>query len=330
MKQNQICLSEQDYQSLFTLMDSGISFQHSLNILERPNNTVVFDSIRKHLEIGELAENFFIQFAPKKYRYYLSIFLSFVPMLESMSLTMEICSKQEKAKKQLKKGIVYPLGLLVGTCIGIEVFNSTVLPNMLNLMDSFKVTDSSMYITQYLIGILCHFVISVLCILFVSIYVGTRKKHIVSTYIFISKYFPNGLFVQYASNQFAMIFEECVKKNISTKMSISMLKQMRDFPLIAYIADVLERQCLQGDSFTQAISSIPIEQALVRFFTVAMYSSKVEVMLQGYIDMCQKRIKIQIQRFTHVVQSIAYGVIGIVIVFVYQILMLPMNVLQMM
>ena len=255
-------------------------------------------------------------------------FLQFLPLLECIQLSIEIIRKQEKAQIQLRKGLVYPLCLLFGAGAGILLFNRTVLPAMLRLMSGFPMQDASFYLVQKVVEWILEAGMYCLSVFVFLLYVCTRRSRIVHTYCLCAKHGKNSLFVQYVSYQFVQYYEEFVKKKISTRRSIEILKCMKTQPVIVFLAEEMEKKFLSGETFQQTIESVYIEDTLARFFKVAVYSSKVEEMLEGYLHLCQTRIEKQIRQFTRVVQIISYTMIGILIVFVYRILMLPMTMLQ--
>lgn len=329
-KRAAILLNEEDFQSLYTLMNSGFSFAQCLSVIERTSNAQALRQLKNHLELGELADQFFTSYVPKRYRIYMSVFMKFIPLTESMSLSIELVHQEEAFLKQLKRGIIYPLFLMIGVDAGIAVFNATVLPSMLNLMDAFRVQDTALYLGQYLLGIICRLVVLSFMALILLIYFFTRKKRIASAYLFIAQRFPSGIFVQFASRQFACFFEQCIKKNISTRTSIAILKELDTQPIVSLLAAQLDKEFVQGTAFEKAIASVNVEDTLARFFHIALYSSDAEEMLEGYLKMCTARFQHQITIFTRIVQSCCYVCIGIVILFVYRILMLPMNILQIM
>ena len=83
-----------------------------------------------------------------------------------------------------------------------------------------------------------------------------------------------------------------------------------------------------GDSFAEAVSTDYVEPVLSRFFKTAFYASECEKMLEGYLQMSSVRTAVMIRRFSVTVQLISYSMIGSMIVFVYLIMMVPMQMLQ--
>ena len=76
-----------------------------------------------------------------------------------------------------------------------------------------------------------------------------------------------------------------------------------------------------------AMKIVRVEQALLRFFSTACQSSSTQEMMDGYLKMTDLRTMKRISRFTTAVQLVSYGVVGIVVIAVYQVLMLPMQML---
>ena len=116
--------------------------------------------------------------------------------------------------------------------------------------------------------------------------------------------------------------------NVPTIQALAMLKALRNKPLVALIASELDRSLAEGEELIAAMSSPYVETALCRFMRIAVCSSECEAMLEGYLEMVQKRTEKQIRTFSRTVQLFSYTLIGIVLIFVYRILMMPMIMLQ--
>ena len=111
---------------------------------------------------------------------------------------------------------------------------------------------------------------------------------------------------------------------------MEILKGMTYKPLVAFIASEIDRSLMDGDRIESAMDSIYIDPSLKRFFKIALYSSDMENMLQGYLEMCSYRLLKQSRIFTKAVQAVSYCSIGLILIVVYQALMLPMTMLSQM
>ena len=134
--------------------------------------------------------------------------------------------------------------------------------------------------------------------------------------------------VQKASAEFARYFLECVRVRISTIHTMKILLDIKEKPLVRLIAKELNDSLSKGESFEETLHTPFVEHALQQFFQIALHGSNCEKMLEGYLVMNQQRHIKQVRIFTRSVQLSCYGTIGLILLVIYQILMLPMQMLQ--
>lgn len=328
MWQKQTLLTKDDCNSLISLMDNGFSLQDSMDLIDCNNTNMAFIKIKKRLMKGEQLSNFFAQYLPKTISAYFGGFIKWMPFIESLKLTMQIIDCENKSKKEIIKGMLYPCILLIGVLVGILVFNTTILPQMITMMNGFGLENNNYKEIAQIITICTKIfmIISLTCVLIIGI--ALSNKYIVKTYQLLSRILPDSILCGNASTDFARFFLQCTKMKISTRESLKILKSIPGKPLVKFIAQQLDNSLTQGDRMDKAITNPYVEQALSRFFRIAIYASNCEKMLEGYLKMVETRTEIRIRRFTKIVQLFAYSTIGIILVFIYQILMMPMSMIQ--
>lgn len=327
-KRRQICLTESQCQDILMLLHSGFSFQESMELLEEEGKEPVFEAIRKRLMQGEEAEEFMGYCLPRDLSFYFTCFSSFLPFEASLQVTMDIIQRRRKAADEMRKSLFYPLTLLSGAICGVFLFDRTILPKMVSLMNAFA-GDISHALRLSKLFEVCSAVLIVLC-LFTAVCAAyfLSGSRITATYRFLSQHMPDCLLVQYASVEFARIFCACVSVNLSTRSCLALMKKLKDKPLAAYIAGELEKSFEKGRDMNEAVRSPCLEKKLARFFHLAIYASDTETMLKGYMEMSQKRTERRIRKLTYGIQIAAYGWIGFMLVIVYQVLMMPLGMMR--
>ncbi len=314
--------------ALKQLLESGFTLQDAITILYDKNNKEIFDSLVKRLNNGESITAFFHFYCPKKYQPLFESFIQCMPFLESLSTCIEIVQAEDKNRKEMIHGMFYPTMLFVGVIVGVYLFNELILPNMIGLLAGFQIQSNQYVLLQSIIRYSIRFLCMVVIFTGFMVLFLFQKKQIVRSYQLISQYFPNGIFVQTISSQFARFFLECQKRNISTKDTLEILMHVHEQPCVSYIASILHQHLLKGETMMQALLETHIEKTLLRFFRIAIISSNCEEMLEGYLEMVQLKKVIAIKRFSRYIQLLSYSLIGVVMIFVYQILMVPMTMLQ--
>ena len=315
-------------EALSSLMDGGFAFKDALTVLETEKNKVYFDRMRRKLENGEELRSFIKDYVPAAWKKYLTDFLSFLTVNDSLLLAKTMVHKEREDKQQLLKGLLYPFLLLTGISFGIVLFDKTVLPGMMSMLSSFGTADESALVLSGFVELFSWILFASVILSAILLLIFLSDARIVSTYRFLARRFSGTLLVQYASRQFAIFFLQCKARSMSTRESIALMKNLSSRPLVSFIASELDRVFLQGETFEHALDSVYIEPALARFFRISLYSENTEAMLEAYLSMCDQRTKRQIKRLTQIMQCVTSAAAGIVIVVVYRILMMPMSMLE--
>ncbi len=309
-------------------MENGFSFTDALQILKTKRNERRITHVLEKLEQGQTFKEAFSLLLPHCYRRYFNNFIRYLPVLESMRISVELATHEEKMKQKMMKDMVYPVVMLFVMFIGMYLFNGFVFPQMMTLMTSFEINVSSYYFLRGLIQLLS-WLVTILFVVGMLLWVlfqePNRKCWL---YRVLVKYVPDSLMVQKASAEFARYFLECVRVRISTKQTMKILLDMKEKPLVRLIAQELNDALSKGESFEVTLHTPFVEHALQQFFQIALHGSNCEKMLEGYLVMNQQRHIKQVRIFTRSVQLSCYGVIGLILLVVYQILMLPMQMLQ--
>ena len=309
-------------------MENGFSFTDTLQILKTKRNERRITHVLEKLEQGQTFKEAFSLLLPHCYRRYFNNFIRYLPVLESMRISVELATHEEKMKQKMMKDMVYPVVMLFVMFIGMYLFNGFVFPQMMTLMTSFEINVSSYYFLRGLIQLLS-WLVTILFVVGMLLWVlfqePNRKCWL---YRVLVKYVPDSLMVQKASAEFARYFLECVRVRISTKQTMKILLDMKEKPLVRLIAQELNDALSKGESFEVTLHTPFVEHALQQFFQIALHGSNCEKMLEGYLVMNQQRHIKQVRIFTRSVQLSCYGAIGLILLVVYQILMLPMQMLQ--
>ena len=87
----------------------------------------------------------------------------------------------------------------------------------------------------------------------------------------------------------------------------------------------IEQALLEGTTFINAIKDTHLDQDLMRFMQIAIYSKEKENILEKYLSYSDIYIEKRISKITTVLQSCAYVTIGFFMIVVYQILMVPLS-----
>lgn len=321
-------LRKEDCEAIAKLLESGFSIKDALVVLKEKENEKAFDEIMHRLNNGESLHTFFYLYCPKSYVVLFEGMSQCMPFLDSLLTCIEMHQAIEKSQKQIIDGMLYPTLLFLGMAVGMYLFNALILPNMITLLMGFQLETNHLLWMHKAIQWIAKLLLWGIVLLFLIVMTALEKKHIVNTYCFVAKRFPDSILVHSVSAMFARFFLECLKRNVSTQNTLHILSQVKQQPCVSYIAKEIDGHLMQGETLIEAIQKTHIEKALLRFLKIAVFSSSSEEMLKGYLQMVEIRKQQAIKRYSTYIQLISYSLIAIVLIFVYQILMMPMTMLQ--
>ena len=325
--QHATLLERLDCEGIQKLMENGFTLQEAMNLLENRKNRIVFQSIRNSLENGEGISKAFHKCCPRVYRHYFEGFILYLPFLKSLTLSMRTVEAEEQQKKQLEKGLMYPCGMLFATVAGMIVFNELCIPPLVSMMKGFQVSMGGFQNFHQIVRIVS-VIVTVFLILSAGILIWfNQEANLVNGYRIARKILPNSFLIQYASMDFIRFYLECIKMGIHTRECLQIIQSIDHKPLIGFLAHEMEHELMNGEKFETAAESPYLDEALSRFMKIAVYSSDMERMLDGYLLMCRDRIQRQCRKMTRIIQLLSYSSIGLILILVYQLLMLPLMVM---
>ncbi len=308
-------------------MESGFSLTESMSLIEQKHNREVFAAIRDELSRGHALETFFPAYLPKRFRVYAAGFIRWLPFLPAVSLAWEMSSSEQNLRREVVRQLAYPFLLLSGTITGILLFSRFCFPPLITMMSGFHVPLDSFIVLQrtaLLTGIA-----GLLAMLGIAGFLLLVRKpaYRIKAYEFLLKYLPDSLWIEYESIVFVRFFSQCLARNISTRQAMELLRGMSHRPLTAHIAAVLNESLNRGDPFVRAAETPLLESALLRFIRIAASGAGMEAMLSGYLDTARDRLLRRCRRLTRYLQLLAYALIGLIVIMMYQILLLPLSIM---
>lgn len=328
MQSEKICLHDGDLSAISDLMNNGFSFQDAAGIARTKQNQRTMIILEEKLKEGRDGENVIGAYLPAQYAGYFSGFIQYMPLKDALSAILQIVSSERKQKEELIKGILYPCLLFLGVNAGVLLFNSCVLPMMIQMMASFQYDASAVSMIQNILNLFSSIIFLGILIASVMAWYFLRPSQRIKTYHWIAARFPEALIVKCASSQFCRFYLECVKRKVATRESLLILKNLHQKPFVQDIARTLDILLNQGEGITGAVQQAAAESAFVRIFEIAVYASNCEEMMEGYLDMVQKRTEDEIHHFSRIIQCISYAAVAVVIALVYQVLLMPIQMMQ--
>ncbi len=321
-------LSIEDITYLSKLLNTNLSISECFELISNNKNKNILQSIKNKLDEGISIDKAIKEYLPKQIETYILALLSNLSFSETLSLSLDFYNNNENSKKELINNIAYPCILLFISVTSLYLFDLYGIDSIMNVMNSFN-NQNNIYLG---IRIILRIVINAFYI-FVLIVTGLfvyylNPKRIAIMYIFVSKYFPNSLINIYYCEEFMSLLLICTKKGYKTKQSLAILKNMKSKPIISFLAFHLDEGLLKGESFKQAISKTYYDSSLARFIKIANYTNDFSNIISSYVQLSKQRIQNKLKKYTLTIQLSTYLFIGLIVIFIYQILFMPMQAIS--
>ena len=224
--------------------------------------------------------------------------------------------------KDSLKELFYPFLLFLFSFFMILFFDDYILPQMA----SFTGTPHNAFIFFLKIFYILLFLFVLITLIFVFYIkqssIEKKRKWIAS----ISK---SVLFRQISSLQFSRILQSLLNKGISTQECFEIMDTMDFNPIIHCSAGYILSSLKKGKTPEQAFGSCPyFDSVFIRLTRLGLYSASLEPILELYNQMTMNKVKNQIHRICIWIQAFSYTGVGVVVLVVYQVLLMPLEMLK--
>ena len=318
----------EDLKYLNELLKSNIPLKTCLKLIENNTNKKLFDELLAKLDKGEMMENIIVLYLAKDIGLYMKNLLKNLSFSNSLELALSFYDKQNENNKYIGKAIAYPIILLFISLTALFLFDSYGLDTILNLMKQFKTDVSNINVIRIFLRVLIYAFYIVFILVSIIILVFIKPKRITMFYILLVKYFPNSLVKTYFTEDFVSLFSIALKLGYKTKDALTILKSLLNKPVVSFLAFHIDDYLLKGESLKEASKQNYYDEVFSKFINVASYATNFTNVLENYINLSRNKIVNKMRIYASVLQASSYVVIGIVIIFIYQVLFLPMQAIN--
>lgn len=327
-KLNKNKLSISDLNSINELLKSGLTFKESFELIKTNKNEKIINKIINELNKGILIEKILLDYLPKNIASFLKPLLKVMSFSKSLELSLAFYKEDQDNEKEIEKNLIYPFVLLFVAISGLYLFDNYGLDSIIMMLKSFN-NDFNFLIPIRIIFKIIVYLFYFGLIIFVILYFYFKKeKNISIFYLLIVNNFKNSLIHVYFCKEFINLFMICANLGYKTKDILKALKALHNKPIVSLLAFHLEEYLLNGESLKEASKQKYFDETLSKFINVAIYTNDYLYILNNYLLISDKRIKDAIKKMTSFIQIGSYLFIGLIIVFIYQILFLPMQAIS--
>lgn len=320
MRKSTLLIANKDLIHLSTLLSKGYSIQNALEIIGG------YDQIIQELLKGNKIENY-INFNSKNS---FSKSLSFFIEISTLDQAIKSANDYEKLKRNLIlkwiKSITYPLFVLFFSIVVFIFFENFLYPQLI----TFYLSDEGFQIHQFiLIFTQCIYVLFILLILLFIIFI-LIKRYYYSVYLAIyKKYFSKiKIIKKIYTYDYAIHSLVLMKRGLSTKQVFESLFKMNKSLLNIPLNEMLH----QLESGCQMIEIIEKSEyfdcKFKQFYKIGYYTQTVEKTIQDYCFYQEEEFQKYLKYSTYLICAFSYTFIALLVVSIYQMLLLPLNMIE--
>ncbi len=314
----------EDMNDLYLLLKSGLSLKEAVSLLD---DNDCFEEILEQLNRGGMIEDIIGPYLPKSLSNYMKEFLKKLSFSDSLALSLFFYQKTRENEQSIEKAVLYPLVLLFLSLSGLYLFDLYGLDAIVDLLSSFSKSGYSFSVFRLFFRIIINlFFFGFLLLGGLFLYFNNNKR-LAFFYILICRYLRETLFKMYYSEEFISLLLVCNQLGYKTRDALAILKGLKDRPVTALMAFHLDNALMTGLSLKEGMQLPYFDKTLTRFVEIGVQTRNFDEIMNNYIELTKEKITRKTKTMTLILQIGAYFFIAIVIIFVYQIMFMPMQAL---
>lgn len=311
-RQNTIVLVYRDEIEQFAmLMNQGLPLDTLIHLTFKKDEEII-----TYLKEGMCLQEIFTRNQKKLYFKYLRILSGKLNLSDALDCVNKIEKSSNTFFKTLLKKISYPFFLLIFAFFMILFFSDYVL---------FQMKD---YISNGMVFVFIHllkwgFGFTILSIIF----------YLFLYYVLFYKYnskmkCPFQLMKKMISLQFVCMYQALDKSYTSTQEILETLACM-DFSVVGKVSNEILACLKNGKSLEESFLEIEVfDSDFKKMLVYALTSNQMHVFFDLYMKKCSLNLEKSVKKISTGIQLFSYISIGILVLIVYQIMMMPLNMLN--
>lgn len=294
------------------LMNNGMPLETLIHLVFKKDEEMI-----SRLKVGISLVDIFCMGQKKLYFKYLKILSSSLNLNQAIICVTQIEKHSKLVFDKLLQKIAYPFFLLVFAFFMVLFFSDYVLIQMQDYISNGKVL-LVIQVLKYTFGL------SILLLLFFLIwFYMVFNRFSKSLY-----YCPFLLMKKMVSLQFVCIYQNLENTYSSTQQVLETMSHM-DFSIVGMISNHILDHLLNGNSLEESFLKEEIfDSDFKKMLRYALTNNRFQVFFDLYIKKSTMDIERCVKRIALGIQLYSYLSIGVLVLLVYQIMMMPLNMLN--
>ena len=318
-------LSQYQWLLMARLLQRGYSYKDAIEYMSRlrPSDQSL-QSLREAIQQGKPIDQCLHS---SRFEREMSFYVKYLPLEKSIILANEMSRKTDELKKLVISRLSYALILFLGASGLTGLFSIWVVPSMISSLEISESSDSlriAFTMMSWGVIVLAMLVVTA-CVIFTIIRINRREVYL---WAFLHKLKADSFIRLYVTYRFAEALSSMLDAGIGIQGAVNIIRHNRKSPLTALLAHHFEEDLLSGNSFESSLKNEFIDDD---FFSLCLYGLRGDDFLQGlkdYLEITMDKVEKWITDFARIVQYGCYLFVMTVIVLGYQVILLPLDSLQ--
>lgn len=308
-----------EWEALAQLLKQGYPFREAYEMLQGDQR--LFYAMEKGYPLSKCL----VQGHHEPFYEHLRFFLDITALPNAILSALAIDDITRKIQSKLLKEISYPLFLFLMSFCTLMVFTTFILPQ---LIQSFDMSSSSFLLMA--VAILKLFSYIVLWGMIIVLIIGLLMKRSLSIKLFVLNAIRfSALPQQYCSYLLAAYYTQFIRHGISTKNAMAFLAQLKTTSLLSICAQQIEDKLLKGMSLDECLKEQKwLDKSFIKHWHIGSHTQNMEAAMIQYQDFQSEQWKRLLKRTGKSIQVFSYGFVAGMVILVYQIMLVPLQLLE--
>lgn len=258
---------------------------------------------------------------------HLQFFLTITSLEQAIESAHDMMHFQQGIKKKLFQRSAYPLFILFFSYIMLVFFSGMILPQM---MEGF-LTDSQHSNLLFFVHILqasCNGIL-IFCVLMLLVALFLLKQDALRLRFVLCLNRHSSFIYDYNSYLFAGYLLQLEERGISTKQSIYYLNHAHKNIVFQYFIQQIQQQLEQGVDLVDMLEeNVLLNHEFRQSFRIGVMTASLTNILKTFLLQQEVAWDRKMKRYALYIQLLAYSFVGVLVVLVYQIMLIPLSMLE--
>ena len=255
----------------------------------------------------------------------LNFFIKISSLDKAIQASYEYENSRKELIKQLIKDISYPIFTLCFALLVFIFFNIFLYPQL-----SILIKNTSNISLNRIVNLLINtFILLIfIFIILLIIYLFIRNKPIFESIYkdYLGKIF---IFKDIFTYDFAFHYYLLIKQGYTTKQVFNLLLNLKKNSIFSLNIKIFIDKLNNGISFNEIIENHNyFDSKFITFFKIGYYTQSLDQVLIDYLSYQKNNLNKNIKRVTVYITAVSYLMISLLIVSIYQMLLIPIDMIQ--